>query len=152
MYERGLEGTWEIFGDYLSGAYEALLCVVSHSPLSETARAALQNSFAQRGYGAAAGTFLTICGNEPASGLPALTEKELFAAIEGLDPLLLVVADTPSMQLCSAAYRQEILPNQRGRLFGREMRSFASFETMLEDSKNKQAAWALLKSLPKFDA
>ena len=36
------------------------------------------------------------------------------------------------------------------RLFGRDAVAFKSFEHMLDDAQSKQAAWALLKKLPRF--
>ena len=162
MYERTLEGTWGLFGDYLKGAREALLCVVSASPLSQRATEALQSSFAQLGYGKAACTFVALRGNGlvdgtpeggmPGGNMPVLGEKEVSAVIEGLDPLLLVIADKTACEACSKAYRQKIPLDQRSRVLGREVRAFSSFEAMLDDPQAKKAAWMLLKSLPKFDA
>ncbi|MCL2888813.1 MAG: hypothetical protein FWE65_00130 [Eggerthellaceae bacterium] len=156
MYERVLEGTWELFGDYLSGAREAMLCVVSSAELGGAAKAALQSSFAKLGYGKAACTFFTLqgkasCdGRDGRDGLPPLAEKEIYAVLEGMDPCLLVIADAQAAKACSRAYRLDIPLDQRSRVFGREVRAFASFESMLDDPKGKQGAWALLKTLPKF--
>jgi len=152
MYEQALEGTWEVFGDYLKGAWEGLLCVVSAVPLSQRATEALQSSFAQLGYGKAACTFLALRGNSPAEGMPALGEREAYAAIEGLDPLLLAITDKEACEACSKAYRQAIPLDQRSRVLGREVRAFSSFEALLDSPQGKQAAWGLLKSLPKFEA
>ncbi|MCL2825780.1 MAG: hypothetical protein FWD72_00055 [Eggerthellaceae bacterium] len=173
MYERVLQGTWDVFGDYLNGARESLLCIVSTPPLSDRAKSALQSSFAQLGYGAFPCTFFTLQGNaaagaasaaaapadvgaspatSPSSPLPHLSEKEVFAVIEGLDPLLLVITDAAAIRTCSQAYHQEVPPDQRSRVLGREVRAFSSFDGMLDDPKGKQEAWALLKSLPKRNA
>jgi len=148
-YENILEGTWEVFGGYLDGAREALICVVSAAPLGEPAHAALQSSFARLGYGTTAGTFLSLSGTEPGDGVPPLGEKEVFTVLEGLDPLMLLVTDAEAGAACSRAYGQELPLDRRSRLFGREARAFSSFGAMLDSPKGKQAAWALLKSLPK---
>jgi len=155
MYARALEGTWEVFGGYLSGASEGLIAVVGTSFLGPQAQDALQSSFARLGFGQAAGTFFTLEGNggpdwpESNAETPRLSEKEVFAAIEGLDPLFLVIADAAAAKACASAYRQEIPLDQRCRVLGREVRAFTDFTAMLSSQSGKQAAWGLLKTLPK---
>jgi len=169
MYERTLEGMWEVFGDYLDGEYQSLVCVVSTAALGETATAALQSTFARLGYGRAACTFFVLQGRtssqtaipkasseQPAENTPdnvlALAEEEFYTVLEGIDPLIVVIADESARNVCAKAYRQEIPAKQRCRILGREVRAFDSFEKMLANEKGKIEAWALLKTLPKYEA
>lgn len=152
MYEAALAGTWSLFEGHLCGEREGLVCILSKDPLSAEASRALQSSFAKLGYGNAACTFLTLKNNSSHGEEPELTAQPLRTAIEGLDPLLLVIADSETAQVCEQAYKEALPLDKRSRLFGRETRTFASFETLLKDAPGKQKAWSLLKSLPRLDS
>ena len=67
-----------------------------------------------------------------------------------MDPLIVVAADAEAARALGAAYRQEVPLDGACRLFGRDAVAFKSFEHMLDDAQSKQAAWALLKKLPRF--
>lgn len=150
MYEASLEETWERFGAHLSGAFACPVCVVSSKPLSEDAREALRSSARALGYGTDACTFLvTGNGNEPHA--PALSEADAFAAVEGLDPLALVIADHEAVALCAQAYRCPIPAPDTSRLLGRTTAAFDDFAAMLASPREKQRAWGLLKRLPRLD-
>lgn len=154
MYEASLEETWERFGLCLDGSFECPVCVVSSKTLPENARAALMSSARALGYGNGACTFLTVdrrAGNEGAEGPAALSESDLFAAIEGLDPLALVIADRAAADLCSHAYRCGVPSPDTSRLLGRDTAVFDDFAAMLETPREKQRAWRLLKRLPRLE-
>ena len=72
---------------------------------------------------------------------------EAFAAIEGLDPAVLIVADEVAAALLSEAYRAPVELDASGRLFGRPYAAFASFQADLSKASLKQRDWALLKTL-----
>ena len=59
-------------------------------------------------------------------------------------------AGAEAARALGAAYRQEVPLDGACRLFGRDAVAFKSFEHMLDDAQSKQAAWALLKKLPRF--
>ncbi|WP_172623449.1 hypothetical protein [Arabiibacter massiliensis] len=141
MYEVALDEAWELFGEQLSGARSALVCVLSESPLDERSREALNSSAEALGYGRAACTFAVVEG---------LDEQALFLLMEGLDPLCLVAADQGAARMLGRAYRCDVPPGKPSRVFGRTCVAFKSFPKMLEDAQDKQVAWALLKKLPKF--
>lgn len=145
MYTNVLDNAWGLFGDFLRGQHDALLVIVSSVRLNEQATEALQSTFAQLGYGSAACTFVVVK-DEP--NPVVLSSSELFLLLESLDPLLIVVTDKEAADLFSQAYREPVPLGKRHRIFGREIRAFASFETMLESSRDKQKAWAQLKTLP----
>ena len=63
---------------------------------------------------------------------------------------IVVAADAEAARALGAAYRQEVPLDGACRLFGRDAVAFKSFEHMLDDAQSKQAAWALLKKLPRF--
>lgn len=151
--------------DNNSGANDFLFCVVSQVPLSATAKNALANSAQALGYSATGCFFVTL---SPVQTTPVLEPKQLFSLLEGIDPLVLVVADASAMHAIEQAYRlshsaahQEkegtarkqrsctLAPYTYTRVLGRDTVSFSSFEDLLQTPQLKQKAWALLKKLPK---
>ena len=171
MYEVTLEETWELFAPYLDGARAGVVCVASATRLDAAARNALENSAAALGYGRACCTYVvlrpgsatreTTDGGEDGTaegrgaahevaGETALDGQALFLLLEGLDPLVVVAADAEAARALGAAYRQEVPLDGACRLFGRDAVAFKSFEHMLDDAQSKQAAWALLKKLPRY--
>lgn len=158
MYEASLEETWARFGMHLDGPFECPVCVVSSKPLSENARSALTSSARALGYGSSACTFFAVgchTDNESAEDpttLSALSESDVFAAIEGLDPLALVIADREAAELCSRAYRCAVPSPDTSRLLGRDTAAFDDFAAMLETPREKQRAWGLLKRLPRLES
>lgn len=145
MYTDVLDSAWNLFGEFLHGQYDALLVAVSSVPLNEQATEALQSTFSQLEYGSAACTFVVVKAG-PDSVI--LSPSELFLLLESLDPLLVVVTDKAAADAFSQAYKEPVLLEKRHRIFGREIRAFASFETMLESPRGKQRAWTQLKTLP----
>ncbi|MEG0324841.1 MAG: hypothetical protein RR619_12650, partial [Raoultibacter sp.] len=123
MYEVSLVRTWERFGAHLEGSDQAIACVISHLPLSDAAKSAFASSVAALGYGKAACTFVTLMGDEA-----PLDGSCLFTVVEGLDPLLLIIADDKAREMCSEAYRQPIAAPDKGRLLGRDVVAFRDFE------------------------
>lgn len=151
MYEASLVETQHRFSTRLSGAAECTFLVVSSTPLAEQAQSALENSARALGYGTAACTFLVVGSTIEHDGKAApLTGAEAFAAIEGLDPLALVVADSAAAAVCSQAYRCTIPLMDKSRLLGRDAVAFEGFATMLDSPQEKQRAWGLLKRLPRL--
>lgn len=140
-YEVALDETWELFGQYMSGAHAGLCCVISSESLSEAAEKALDNSLAALGYGHDACTFV-VPGD--------LDQQALFVLIEGLDPICIVAADGKSAALLGQAYHLAVPSGKATRLLGRTTASFLDFESLLKTPQDKQIAWALLKKLPRF--
>lgn len=149
MYEVALAETREMFASYVDGAPEGIVGIVSTRTLGCTARTALNSSFAARGYGREACTFATVHPDAAADD-SALDPQALFLLVEGLDPLALVVTDAHAAALLGQAYRTTIPLAALSRLFGRDLVAFDAFEELLDSTQDKQAAWALLKKLPKF--
>ncbi|MEG1623654.1 MAG: hypothetical protein RR300_02165 [Raoultibacter sp.] len=145
MYEATLTQTWERFGAHLSGAHEGLIAVVGGKKIEPQAATALESSFAALGWGKNAVTFLTI--HEATE--KTLRDDDLYAALEGLDPCIVVAADASATSALGRAYHQDLKPLQHDRLFGRDICTFASFSAMLANKQDKQKAWMLLKTLPK---
>ena len=149
MYEVTLEETWDLFAPYLDGARTGIVCVASAARLGDAARSALEKSAAALGYGCVCCTYVVLRADGTA-GDAALDGQALFLLLEGLDPLIVVAADAEAARALGAAYRQEVPLDGACRLFGRDAVAFKSFEHMLDDAQSKQAAWALLKKLPRF--
>jgi hypothetical protein len=131
------------FSPVLSGSSEGLFVVVYDTPCSKTARRALVKSAEALGYGSDGITFVQ-------TGAAALDAAGLLTVIEGLDPLCLVAADTPSARWCAQAYHVDFPANPRVRIFGREARAFDDLDAMIASDAGKQQVWALLKTLPHF--
>lgn len=142
MYARAAEEAWARFEGRLSGSPQALLLVASGQPLGATARGALESTAERLGYGSAV-AFAAL-------GSPTLSEDEVFALVEGLDPVALVATDGEAARALSTAFRADVAPERISRVAGRSCAVFRSFESMLEAPEAKQKAWALLKQLPRF--
>ena len=99
-----MDETWELFGQYMSGAHAGLCCVISSESLSEAAEKALDSSLAALGYGHDACTFVA-----PGD----LDQQALFVLIEGLDPICIVAADGKSAALLGQAYRLAVPPGKQ---------------------------------------
>ena len=140
-YEVALDETWELFGQYMSGAHAGLCCVISSESLSEAAEKALDSSLAALGYGHDACTFV-VPGD--------LTQQALCVLGEGMDRVCIVAADGKSAALLGQAYRLAVPPGKATRLLGRTTVSFLDFESLLKTPQDKQIAWAMLKKLPRF--
>ena len=167
MYEYASQTVWDAYADHLSGHRDSVFGVVSGRALSAEAAHALENSARKLGYGDAPCFFCTLhahaetkaisdanaggsarASQEPSGGAASvLGPADLFEVIEGLDPIVMVAADWEAARALSEAYRCEVAPMKRSRLLGRTTVAFRSFEDMLATSRDKQAAWALLKQL-----
>ncbi|WP_449314791.1 hypothetical protein [Rubneribacter sp.] len=150
MYEVALDEAWELFDAHLDGARSALVLVLSAWTLAERARHALNSSAAALGYGPAACAFAALGAQERAEGDAPLDDQALFLLTEGLDPVCLVAADSAAARALARAYRCEVPAGAQSRVFGRTCVAFRDFDAMLDDAQDKQAAWALLKKLPRF--
>lgn len=81
-----------------------------------------------------------------------LADRALFAALEGLDPLAVIVTDRAAISALAHAYRTPALKPGTARLLGRETVLFDGFESMLESEDGRQRAWAMLKRLPRIES
>lgn len=136
MYEEAKEKSLLAFAAAIDGDIDAEVCVVASLPLSEEAVTALRAACA--GIGAPDPVFLQAS---------SLDRASVFSAVEGLDPLVLVVADEGAAALLAEAYREPFVPDSFGFAFGRLYAAFSSFESDLADARLKQRDWALLKKL-----
>lgn len=136
MYEEAKEKSLLAFAAAIDGDIDAEVCVVASLPLSEEAVTALRAACA--GIGAPDPVFLQAS---------SLDRTSVFSAVEGLDPLVLVVADEGAAALLTEAYREPFVPDSFGFAFGRLYAAFSSFESDLADARLKQRDWALLKKL-----
>ena len=150
MYEVSLTEAWDRYGARLDGAFECPALVVSSTILPDQAKNALSSSSEALGYGKAACTFIGAIA-EPAAA-DSLTDADLFSVIEGLDPLVLIIADEEAASACSRAYRNDVVVPDKGRLLGRDVVGFKNFAAMLETPQDKQRAWGLLKRLPRLES
>ncbi len=136
MYEEAKEKSLLAFAAAIDGDIDAEVCVVASLSLSEEAVTALRAACA--GIGAPDPVFLQAS---------SLDRASVFSAVEGLDPLVLVVADEGAAALLTEAYREPFVPDSFGFAFGRLYAAFSSFESDLADARLKQRDWALLKKL-----
>lgn len=108
-----------------------------------------------RGAGGAVGRDGGGAGGDGASAptaptAPTLDGDALRMLVEGLDPLCIVIADRASGAVFSKAYQERCPLDAAGRVLGRSIVAFTSFASLLETPADKQRAWALLKTLPRF--
>lgn len=136
MYKEAKEKSLLAFAAAIDGDIDAEVCVVASLSLSEEAVTALRAACA--GIGAPDPVFLQAS---------SLDRASVFSAVEGLDPLVLVVADEGAAALLTEAYREPFVPDSFGFAFGRLYAAFSSFESDLADARLKQRDWALLKKL-----
>ena len=138
MYGYTRSRTFETYASRLSGNKNGLALVVYTEKLTDAAKNALEKSFAAIGFDAGACTYAQLEGLAP---------DEVFALVEGIDPLVLVACDHDAADACSKAVRQAFPEMQRTRLFGREARAFTRLNAMLETEATRQALWHLLKTM-----
>lgn len=151
--------TWEKHRAHLAGSRDGTFGVISANPLNAEATRALLNSARKLGYGKNPCFFCSLriasgqiapanyTEAQAAEACSSLSPSDLFEIIEGLDPIVLVAADSEATRALSEAYRTEVAPLARSRVLGRATVAFRSFEAMLAAPQDKQIAWALLKRL-----
>ena len=179
MYSVALDNTWELFEQNLEGAHAGVFLVAYTQPPSEAVLQALRATAKSLGYGEPGATFASLR-IEPAAEIndaleamavaentyevgqapgacPTSTNQEMlldpvaiFSLVEGLDPLVVVATDSQAAGLLGVAYKQDILLERAGQLFGRPFVAFADFASHLKNPDAKQRAWRLLKTLPKY--
>ena len=124
------------FDAAIEGDIDAEVCIVSYGALPKHVRSALDAACAR-----------VDMPNPVYLDVSTFTPMDAFGAIEGIDPLALIIADDVAAALLSQAYRSEVQPDAYGRLFGRSYVAFTSFEADLAEERTKQRDWALLKTL-----
>jgi len=146
MYTFSLDQIWERFAKHLDGSRNAVILIVSFRQITDASCAALQKSFEALGYGKHACYFLSI-----QSENQTLDNNDLLQAIEGLDPLCVVITDAKAAEECATAYKAAVPLFERFSLLTRPALAFKNFEEMIPDGAEKHRAWALLKCLAKLD-
>lgn len=121
----------------IDGDADADACIVGFGPLPDAVRNAL--------FAACAGLDMPEPCVIDASALAA--PEDGFAAIEGVDPAALILADSLATGFVASAYHRELPANAAGVLLGRPYAAFEDFGADLADDKLKQRNWALLKTL-----
>lgn len=120
----------------IQGDVDASACIVSYGELPEDVRVAMEAACG--GLGMPGPVLLDVS---------ALSPEDAFAALEGLDPEAVIVADDVATALLSQAYRESIAVDSCGHLFGRPYAAFKSFQADLGQERAKQRDWALMKTL-----
>lgn len=154
IYEAGAVGIAELYADYLeryAGSDQCIALSISSHPLDAAAHDAVSKSLAALGYGNEACTYATTVPQDSTveGGEIVLDPQALFMLVEGIDPLLVIVADDQTTRLLGEAYRCSFAPDSAVRVFGRPGIAFSNLETMLGTNEGKQRAWHLFKTLPK---
>lgn len=135
------ESTTKRFSGHLAGSTEALVVVACEAALGDQARDALVRSMETLGWTGAL-TWLFVDAPTP------LSKAELYEAIEGLDPVIVVLVGCETAALAGGAYACDVPVQGRFRLFGRDACTFDDLEALLQSGEGKQKAWGLLKTLP----
>ena len=150
IYSASAEEIRELFGDYLEGPDPCVALALGSHPLGGAERNALEKSLESFGYGPRACTYAALSAGGAGSddGIP-LDSQALFLLIEGLDPLLIICADSAAATAVGRACRMECQQDAPARVFGRPAVMFGDLSGLLQSDEGKQRAWRLLKSLPK---
>lgn len=138
IYGYGRIRAFEKHADRLEGNRDGIALVIYTEQPSDAAKNALEKSFAAIGFDAGACTYAQI---------DDLMPDEIFALVEGIDPLVLVACDAKAAGLYGQAVRQEFPAMRRMRLFGREARAFPQLNALLGQEADRQAVWHLLKTM-----
>ena len=138
IYERQRAEACAAFEQHFEGSINALFCVVSNQPASESTRAAVLAT-AQRG-GFSADEIAWIRTAE-------LEAADLMHLIESIDPLCALVLDQRAVETLSRAYNQPIKLAECDFILGRPCAAFVDFARMLETDERKQQAWSLMKEM-----
>lgn len=136
MYANAKVASLAPFDAAIDGDIDASACVVSYGMLPEQVKRAFDA--ACNGVGMPGPVYVDAS---------QLSPVDAFAALEGLDPEAVIVADDVAAALLAQAYRADVMPDAYGRLFGRPYVAFSSFEADLAQERTKQRDWALLKTL-----
>lgn len=132
---------WQLYADLLTGCPNGYILVVSASNLSSEAKTALQKSFNALGYGSDACTYFVATHD-------LLSDQDLMAAVESLDPAVLIAADRASADFLAAAYRCDFPAMTQLHVFGRRSLAFDSLDDLMATDEGHQKIWAALKTLP----
>lgn len=139
-YDTTASQVFELFSDYLEGAYDNPVLVLSHNgQLAQDARDALVKSAAALGFGDESCTFATLG--------DTFDDQALFMLIEGIDPLVVVATDEAATELLTRTYRTTYPTDAAVRAFGRNAVVFADLQSLIATDAGKQQAWHLLKTL-----
>lgn len=124
------------FDAAIDGDVDASACIVSYGQLPDEVRGAL--------FAACEGIGMP----EPVCvDVSLVMPTDVFAVIEGLDPVVLIVADEFAATLVGDAYRMKLELDAFARVLGRSCVAFTSFEADLASVRMKQRNWALIKRL-----
>lgn len=147
MYEVNAADVLEAYGEFIDGTPQAVILVLSARPLPPRAVDALRASFASFGYSEESCAWVTLENTDPAFRGVTLGAPETMNVVEGLDPLIIVAADTQSTETLRLAYHADIPLDAASRLLGRPIAAFRDFAGMLGNEKTKHEAWSSLKQL-----
>lgn len=134
---------WQLYADMLAGCSNGYILVVSETSVSSDAKVALQKSFDALGYGSDACTYLVATHD-------MLSDHDLMAAVESVDPAILIAADRASADFLASAYRCSVPSMTQLRVFGRRALAFDSLDALMATDDGHQKIWAALKTLPKI--
>ena len=147
MYKVNAESTLAVYGSFVEGTGDEVVVLLSARQLSPIARSALEKSLSALGYGNRCCACVTLAADGADMRIGA---NDLLSIVEGLDPLVIVAADSDAAAELGRAYHLEVAPDSSNRLMGRTVIAFRSFEDQLATPDAKQRAWALLKKIPRL--
>ena len=127
----------EKFDAAIEGDVDADVCIMAFGVLPPQVDSALRAACASLGMPDP----VVVDASQIANGADALW------VVEGLDPTAVIVADEVTAALLADGYHAELPLDAPGRLLGRPLAAFTSFEADLGDDKMKQRDWAVLKTL-----
>lgn len=145
LYNTATQEVFDLFADYIEGAFDRPYLVIASNALSDQATNAIERSLNALGYHAPAYSVVQL---DPENAPCALDESALLMLIEGIDPLRVICADAAALQVLSRAYRTEFTANTIERLWGRTAAFFDDLDGLIRTENGKRTAWELFKALP----
>ena len=128
------------FADVIDGSMDASACLVSYGQVPDKVKTALEAAMKALGFTT---VYVNCAGHFEVDG----GDKNLFACLEGIDPVVMIVVDEWAAALVGKAYKMPLPLDKKVRIMGRDAVVFTSFEGDLEDKAKKQRDWALMKAL-----
>ncbi len=144
LYSAAAQEVFELFDDYIEGAFDRPFLVVCSQELDDAATTAIEKSLAALGFASPAYSLVRL---DPEEAPCALDEQAALLLIEGIDPLHVICTDARAGDVLGKAYRTKLAPNAVVRLWGRTGVAFDDLGALIGTEAGKRTAWELLKAL-----
>lgn len=144
LYNAAAQEVFELFGDYIQGAFDLPFLVIAARELDPSAANAIEKSLGALGYGAPAYSLVLL---NPEGAACALDDQALTLLIEGIDPLRIICTDAETAVVLEKAYREQLRLDATARFWGRSGVVFENLAQLIGTEQGKRKTWELFKTL-----